>query len=169
MKINPFVSFIVGMMVVALAVLLVGSYKTPTPGATPGADINSPYYSVNGLVTFKYHDAFTTVASTTCSRVSPAATSSLSFFSANVSSTSPVATIYELGTAAIGGADAWATTTLIGTKYSVASANGMSITGSTTPSATGSVILGPNTRVNLKGGTPSVSPKGTCDFTFTVL
>lgn len=171
---KTFLSFVAG------AVLVLGSFlfgahsvnqSVPTPGASAGPDINSEYYSVNGQVVFKYHDAFVVAAaaSTTCSRVSPNATTSLSFFSANISSTSPAALAYELGTAAIGGSDAWATTTLIGTKYAVPAANGMSITGSTTPSSTGSVILGPRTRVNFKGGSPTVAPKGTCNFTFTVL
>lgn len=137
-------------------------------GAIPGSDIPGPGYSVNGQFQFKYHDTFNMVGSTTCSRLSPSATSSLGFFSANVSSSSPNATIYELGTAAAGGADPFATTTLIGTKFSVGAAAGMSITGSTTPTTVGSVILAPNTRVNFKGGSPTVFPKGTCNFTFNV-
>lgn len=167
---KTFTKIVVG-AVIGAAILFTGYHMNPTssvpqqqPGAVSGPDIQSPYYSVNGQVVFKYHNAFALNASTTCAVKSPNATSTLGF-TANISSSSPSATIYELGTAS----DPFSTTTLIGTKMSIAAQALGSWVGSTTPASTGLVFISPNTWVNLKGGSPTVSPKGTCNYTFTVL
>lgn len=137
----------------------------PTPGAVASPDVQGPYYSVNGLATYKYHTPMTKNASTTCAMKSPAATSTLVTLAYTIASSSSAATIWELGTAV----NPFSTTTLIGTKYNVAAGAQAAVVGSTTPS-TGYPILAPNTWVNLKIGAPAAGfPLGYCDSEFIVL
>lgn len=134
-------------------------------GSVSSPDIQGPYYSVNGLVVFKSRIAMTKNASTTCSFRSPAATSTLSLLTSNVASSSSSATIWEFGTAT----NSFSTTTLIGTTYSLAAGAKAAWVASTTVTG-GSLILAPNTAVNLKVGAPAPGfPQGTCDAVFTVL
>lgn len=162
-----FVGFLaVALIVMGACELFAHSQPTPASGSTVSPDIQGPYYSVNGLQVFKYHVQMATNASTTCSILSPSATSTLTFLAFNVASSSSNATIWEVGTDP---SSAYATTTLIGTKFSIAAGGTASWIASTTAS-TGSPIYGPKTYVNLKVGSPGVGyPRGFCDATFTVL
>lgn len=166
---NTILGFIAGAIVVALGFLYFSpSVLAPAPqvGAVSSPDIQGPYFSTNGLQFWSYHIAMRQTASTTCTMKSPAATSTLVEGGVKFSSGVAAATIVELGQSVSPNA----TTTLIGTTYSVAAGAQASIVASTSPQTGAgftSITFAPNTYFNVKV-TPGANP-GVCDAEFMVL
>jgi len=155
------------------AVLNHGQSNSPQVGAAPGPDRTYPCESRNGVMECTYSAVMTQNASTTCSFKSPAATSTLTWASAQFSLSSSTATIVEIGKGTL-----QATTTLIGTKYNILASARASILASTSPAAGDATIFAPSTWLNVKvgggittgdsAGTGFV-PVGTCKATFQLM
>lgn len=147
-----------------------GTVPTPSDGnlgATGSPDIPYNYLNVNGFRRYFYDAAFQTATNTVCSFRSPAATSTLTFASANfnVSSTSASSFVFAKASTA------YATTTAIGTAYTIAANAQATIIASTTASeiSTGATVFAPYTYLNcgMAGGTGTFSPTGRVKAMFT--
>lgn len=163
---------------VAVALILgVVSYtkdvEAPAPviqnvGAVSSPDISSRYLSWGSLQTYRSRVALATATNTPCSIQSPAATSSLSFASLNLTTGTSTATVWTLAKAAT----AFATTTPFNT-YSVGSGALASITQYGTSSINGNDVIGPNTYLvwGVQGTVIADATKllGTCTAEFMVL
>lgn len=169
---NIFIGAVIGGLLLGAGFLLHGNAApvATDPTSQPTGSVSSPdiqgnTYSVGGLTEWHYRSLMLKNASTTCSFKSPSSTSTLQYYGVSVASSSVAATIWEIGTAA----NAYSTTTLIGTKYNLAAGAQGSFVGSTTPS-TGFPVIAPNTYVNLKVGAPAGGfPQGACDAQFIAL
>lgn len=100
---------------VAIVIAIGGAYVFPSVqtylGSVVGPELLSPFFSVDG-VKHEYRKAkFNTATTTPCALKSPAATSTLAFASAQVTTASSTATTWTLAKATT----AFATTTLLNT------------------------------------------------------
>lgn len=158
--------------IVGVAVLLflgVSFYaKVPTVPATFGAatspDISSPYISFGNHPLWANHvTSLIQASSTVCSLQSPAATSTLISAGIQFTLASSSAVIVDLAKSA----SPAATTTKIGTTYTVGASNQATIVASSTGSVAGdATIFAPNTYfvVKMDGGVGSANnaPIGSC-------
>jgi hypothetical protein len=134
-------------------------------GSVSSPDIQSPYFSVGGLPIWAQRTNSLTQASTTvCSIQSPAATSSLLFAGIEFDVASTSATYVELARATT----PYATTTRIGSTYTIAANAQANIVASTTGSVAGdATIFPPNSYFNVKvswatAATSASVPRGSC-------
>lgn len=140
-------------------------------GALTGPDIPSPYLQWGGVTTYAGSMTLKSAASTTCAIQTPSSTSTLVSATVRLDGTAPYATTFELGA----GATAFTTTTRLALMSFGTSEKG-SIIATTTINAPTTLIdtlLAPNTWVNLKVATGSVSalfaPQGECKAVFRVI
>lgn len=143
--------------------------QAPRAGAVSGPDIPSPYFSVGGQRQWMAHPQFLTGSSTLCGIQSPAATTTLEFFSA-IGRTGPYAYEYTLSW----GATQNASTTRLAQGWVGSEGQGEIVAtstigiGGTTLSKADNVIP-PNTWLMARVGTTSATaasatfaPTGTC-------
>lgn len=147
---------------IALAVVVIwGSFFAPVQnsinetthvGSVASPDINSPYYSVGGVRTWKQHSGVLNQASTTiCSIQSPVSTSTLVYADLQLTTGTTTTILIDLAkdnTFA-------ATTTKIGSSYTVTGGAYATIVGSTTPSTSAgsdSLLFSPGQYFNVKYG-----------------
>lgn len=144
--------------------------QVPVVGAVASPDIPSPYLQWGGVATYKFVDTME-VASTTCSIQSPAATSSLRYAFARVSSNATGATTqYEWGKSASPNA----TTTSLGLHITglASAAQGVIIASTTnTVLIDDNTVFAPNQYLNLKIGSssPNSTLAGNCYAEFVAL
>lgn len=134
-------------------------------GSLAGPDIPSPYLRWGNVAVYKGAMNMTAATTTICAIQAPAATSTLltSQMRFDVSSTSAsVITIAKATTA-------FATTTIIGTAYSIAANAQAFIQASTSPTGP-ALVFAPNTYlvVGIQGGIGTFSPTGTCQASWEV-
>lgn len=165
-------SAVVGVVVFVALVLAAGAafyagtqYAQPTPGSVVGPDSPNPYYSVNGVATWKTRVGLRTATTTLCAIKSPAATSTLDFVSLQIAVGTSTAATIDLATSTT----AYATTTNLVSAYSVGSgAQGASAWKSSGTNA----ITAPNTYFVAKtagAGLGGYTYVGSCEASFTVL
>lgn len=153
--------------VLAALLLTVGVYEinqkpvqqAQKVGAISSPDIPSPYLSWGGVRSWAGHTDILTNASTSCSFQSPNATSSLDYASITIASTTSNAIIIEMGVAN----DPNSTTTLIGTKYSLAASTMLTIVASTSNAAGAGILFAPNQYFNIKLGGVANGVGGNCN------
>lgn len=163
------IGFLVG-LVALFGGLMVSGHKTAAPvttlpGALTGPDIPSPYLNWGGVRTYNYSMAMT-VASTTCSFVTPAATSTLTFAAARVDQSSIGATlVYAWGKDPT---SAYATTTSLGTATLTTGARGVILATTTqVTSIDDKIVFGPSQNLNFKvGSSTPTTQSGTCYVQF---
>lgn len=142
----------------------------PAPGAISGPDISSPYLSINGVIHWYTRVTMRQASSTLCSIPTPAATSTLTKLTAHIANGNAYSNVFLFGYAA----NAFATTTSIGTTVTIAGTYG-DIVASTTlaTQATGDGIVYPGNFINFKVSTSSASatylPVGDCQADFVQL
>lgn len=163
----------------ATASLVIGiGFLTMTPeskegtqsfGALAGPDIPSPYLNWGSVRTWNYSTALKQSASTTCSFLSPSASSTLEAAGIKFDTASSSAIIVDIGKST----SAFATTTLIGTTYNIAAGAQAFIQASTSPAAGAVTVFAPNTYLNFKAaggaiGTDATGfvPVGRCQAQF---
>lgn len=156
--------FLVGIAVTGAIVFVAffgRALPSPTPGATPGPDISSPFLTVNGVKTWYNRQAMKTATTTVCAIKSPAATSTLVDASAQFSVSTTSASVITMAR----GATAYATTSIIGSQVAVSAGAQVTMIGTTT--APGS-IFAPNTFfvVGMQGNPGTYSPSGYCQAVF---
>jgi hypothetical protein len=135
---------------------------SPVLGAVAGPDSYFEYYNDNGVITANRNARFNQATTTICSIKSPYATSTLTFASANFSVSSTSSSIIDFAKSVNPGA----TTTKIGSTYSIVAGAKATVVASTTAVAGDAVIFPPNNYlvVNMKGGETNVfSPTGACN------
>lgn len=146
---------------------VVVSQPQTTYGALSGPDIISPYLQWGGVRTWNYSEPLAQ-ATTTCSFLSPAGTSTLLFAGARFTTSYSATHAIEWGK----GNTAFATTTSLGeTRTIAASTQYVALASSTINSGTdATVVFAPNTYLNLKisSSTPT-TPTGNCYATFVEL
>jgi hypothetical protein len=127
-------------------------------GANP--DLQSPYFSFGNVTRWANNVTLTQNASTTCSLQSPAATSTLVSGGIRFATASSSALLVEIGRSSSPNA----TTTLIGTAYTVGAGAQATIVASSSPAAGDAVVFSPNTYFNVKIGAGSTGslPVGSC-------
>lgn len=137
--------------------------ETARVGALVGPDISSPYLSFGGVREWAYSTAAKSTGSTTCSFISPAATTSLVAASASFSRLAST-TVVEIGYSA---SNSWSTTTLMSLSGASLTSLGGQIVASSTASA---FIVPPQTYINTKIGAGdtagTVTPVGQCKVVF---
>lgn len=151
--------------VVVTAVLLTGAFiftsmstskdtataTTPTRernfGSLAGPNIPSQYLTWGDVSTYNYTDTFNQASTTVCSITSPAATSTLVFASAAVTTGTTTALVYDFGKSNVMDA----TTTLIGQTSTVASGALATLVASTTQTMS-ALVFGPSQILNVKYG-----------------
>tara|TARA_R110000868_G_scaffold75379_2_gene217553 strand:+ start:2120 stop:2752 length:633 start_codon:yes stop_codon:yes gene_type:complete len=122
---------------------------SPVLGALSGPDLPYPYLSVGGVREWASKvDMTTAVSSTTCSILSPVATSTIMYAGASLSTIAST-TVFEIGYDAT---SPNATTSLLVTKNLT-----LGTQDTISASTTNQIILSPNTRVNYKVGGGSVA------------
>lgn len=132
----------------------------PKVGAISSPDIPSPYLSWGGVRSWAGHTDILANASTSCSFQSPNATSSLDYASFTIgASTTANAIIIEMGVAN----DPNSTTTLIGTKYSLAASNQVTVVASTSNATGAGIVFAPNQYFNIKVGGVANGIGGNCN------
>lgn len=142
-------------------------------GAVSSPELNSPFWSVNGVTSFYSRAKMRQATSTLCSFKSPTATSTLDHLTAIFSTTAGYATQYAWGN----DPTAFSTTTIIVAPYAFASGARGEIVASTTKitAFTQNGVVPPNTFINLKlststaGASATYAPVGTCEAIFTTL
>lgn len=161
------VGAIVGVSIFAAGYLARPTTVAPEPqlGAVSGPDISSPYFSVNGLVTYRSRIAMRAATTTLCAIKSPSATSTLTYAGWQIGTGTSTAATIDLATSTT----AFATTSNLVAASSVAS--GAQATVSWVPSTTNGV-LAPNTYVVVKTagvGSGGYTYGGSCSAEFNVL
>ena len=161
---------------IAAVVLLLGGYVFHTPavenvfGALAGPDIPSPYLNWGGMRQWNNGLSFTQATTTPCAIQSPAATSTLVEAGVRVDVASTTATRWDIAKAA----NAFATTTAIGSMQNIAADGQAFFHASTSPGAGAVEVFAPNTFlvIGVRGGiTPGTAgtgfvPSGRCQATF---
>lgn len=132
-------------------------------GSLTGPDIPSPYLQWGGVTSYQTGTTFSQASTTVCSMQAPAATSTLVYASAAITTATTTATIWEFGKSN----QFDATTTLVSQVASVASGALATINASTTATATlaQNIVFGPGQYLNVKfGGTQGITNSlvGTC-------
>lgn len=148
--------------------------KTVTLGSAATPDLPFSYLkwgAGTGVQTWPIAVNFTQNASSTCNIQSPNATTTLNSFGVEIDNASSTATIWEIGQSATPNA----TTTLIGTKTTLAASLQYFIQASTTPTAGAVTVFAPNTWLVVKAGGGITAgdaaaggfvPTGTCGAVF---
>lgn len=137
--------------------------ESPTYGATPGTDIDSPFTTQNGLRTWAYRKGLATATTTVCAIKSPAATSTLTHASFVLTTSSTTASTMRISK----DTTAFATTTALWDEAVGVGAQAV-LVGSTTPTTYEALVFNPNTYVvfSLTGGNGTFSPVGSCSAQF---
>jgi hypothetical protein len=163
------------LVAVAFAVLF-GHPGAPQPitGSVTGPDSYYTCENHNGVTSCNTRQAIRSATTTVCAIKSPTATSSLQFAGVRVNTASSTATIWDLARAA----NAFATTTAIGTAYNIAGCATADIQASTSPAAGAATVFPPSTylvvgaRQSITAGDTAGTGSNTagyCDASFTVL
>lgn len=145
--------------------------QSPQLGSLAGPNIPYQFLNWGGVPIFNFGITVKQATSTVCAIQSPAATSTLIAGSIRMDVSSSSALIIEMAKATT----AFATTTLIGTKFTTAAAAQVYLNASTSPQAGDANVFGPNQWFNIKvaggitggdsAGTGFV-PTGTCQAVF---
>lgn len=138
--------------------------EAPVLGALAGPEISSPYLSVNGVTEWFGSVTMKTATTTVCAIQSPAVTSTLTYASAVWDVSSSTASISVMAK----GADAFSTTTIIGTNYQMgANVKGFMVA-SSTAFTSGANIFAPSQYLvlSMQGGSGTFSPTGYCKARF---
>jgi len=170
-------NFIIGslstlVLILAGVFLLGASEPQPGPreqslGALTGPDISSQYLSWGGVRIWQFADVMDT-ASTTCSFLTPPATTTLAWAAAGLDAAPIGATLpWEWGKAA----NEYATTTSLGVGYLASGASGTILASTTgsfmTDAIDEEIVFSPSTYLNLKVGSSSPnSVSGACYVQF---
>lgn len=166
-----------GVSVVALLVVGVVYFSAPTQvpidneslvakirdmvGAMPGNVIQADSIVVNNQETKQYSQDLKKATTTPCAIKSPSATSTLDYASITFKTSTTTQSVLHIAKAATN----TATTTLIGTAYTIAASAQATVVASSTANTTGAVgVFAPNQWLvfGLQGGTGTVSPTGNC-------
>lgn len=147
---------LIGLGVIVLLVLGVtfprgNSVVQQIVGATAGPDDTNPYHSLNGVEQWNYSTKFNKASTTLCSFKSPAATSTLTFASLNISTATTTVTVYDIAKSV----SPAATTTKLANTITLGSlAKATIVASSTSADVESNFVFGPNTYLNFKfGGT----------------
>lgn len=138
-------------------------------GAISGPEVSSDYFCVNGVCRYYFSSKFNNASTTLCSFKLPSATSTLVSASLQVTTATATAIVVDLGEGAIYDA----TTTKIGTTYTVAATAQDTIIASSSPAAGATTLLSPSNYLNYKFGSSAITPTtnslaGTCKATVEV-
>lgn len=119
-------------------------------------------FSLNQIIATSTRQNFVLATTTPCSIMSPAATSSLIFWDANITLGTSTAATYVLATSTT----AFATTSLISNAFGIGANVGGSLTWD--PGVNNSVVS-PSTWVVMSVNSPATGQSGTCQAVFTLL
>lgn len=144
-------------------VFIVGATLVPhnpvNVGAVSSPDVQSPYLTVGGVRTWFGSMNIRTSSTTICSFQSPVSTSTLTFADVQFLTGSSTALQFDIAR----DTSPSATTTKIGTSWTLSAGSFGTIVASTSPSALDStLIFPPNTYLNIKYGGNACVDGGTC-------
>lgn len=163
--------FLVGVVIaIGGMFLFLQPVRQPQLGAVSGPDLYSPYFNVNGVIRYFNHVTLVQASTTLCNIKSPSASSTLAIMTIRVmGSTTGMLIDIAKSTAPD------ATTTAIGTSYSVVAGKYVEIQASTSPAAGAATIFPPNNYLVVKAGLPTAGAAGTfsqvgaCNATFEII
>lgn len=112
-------------------------------GAATSPDISSPYFSYGGVRHWAAQTGLRAGTTTVCALQSPASTSTAQTIGVKIDNASSTATIWDVAKAST----PFATTTLLGSAYSVGAGAQAFIRASTSPTAGDASVFAPNTYV----------------------
>lgn len=135
-------------------------------GALPGPNINSRFLSVNGVTDYFTSITMKTSTTTICAIQSPAATSTLTFASADFKTSSSTASYLTFAKAST----AYATTTIIGSLAAIGAGAQATILASSTAAQYNDIIFAPSKWLvfGMQGTAGTYSPTGKCKAVFRV-